>query len=89
MPLSRSANVPERMSASTVCIAFAACMMVSSPKQIALKPSCSNSLIDRIGVRPPTSGLANCGTSKLFVSFSSSATLSGASTKIASAPALM
>src|SRR5262249_4699850 len=42
-----------------------------------------------MGVRPPTSGLANCGTSKLRATRSSSSTLSGASTKIASAPALM
>jgi hypothetical protein len=77
------------MSSSTVFIALAACMIVSSPKQIALNPSASNSRIERIGVRPPTSGLANCGTSKARARCSSSATLSGASTKIASAPARM
>src|SRR5437762_2646041 len=57
--LSRSANVPDRISSSTVCIALAACMMVSSPKQIALNPIASSSLIDSSGVLPPTSGLAN------------------------------
>src|SRR5207247_5717292 len=44
MPWSRSAKVPARMSSSTIFIALAACMMVSRPKQIALNPSCSNSL---------------------------------------------
>src|SRR5262245_29757916 len=79
MPWSRSAKVPARMSSSTIFIALAACMMVSRPKQIALNPSCSNSLGERMGVRPPTSGLANCGTSKLRATRSSSSTLSGAS----------